>query len=339
MDILKRFKNNKSSNCIDKPTIDQADIKNKKGLFLRLCSGLSKTRASFNFNTKGLLFGKKAIDDNVIENIEEQLISADIGIEATDEIIQFIRNTASKTCLQIKDPLNNLIQSKLKEMITCCEQPLIVNESCKPYLILMVGVNGVGKTTTIGKLAKRFQSEGKSVIIAAGDTFRAAAVEQLKAWGRFNHIPVIGDHHSTDSASVIFDSFATAKKRNIDIVIADTAGRLHTKDNLMNELKKIARVLKKIDDKAPHEIMLILDACNGQNAVSQAQIFNKTLPISGITLTKMDGTAKGGVIFSITKKLKLPIRFIGVGESVNDLYPFQVNNFIAALFDNKKISN
>jgi len=337
MGIFKRLIGNSNSKNIEKsitnPPIAEP-VNAEKGLFSRLRDGLTKTRASLSGSISELLLGKKFIDDDLIETLENQLVSADIGIEATDEIIESIRNKVSQNTLQTLDELHNLIQSKLKEIISPCEQPLIIDNNCKPYVILMVGINGAGKTTTIGKLAKRFQSEGKSIILAAGDTFRAAAVEQLQTWGQRNQIPVIAQHNGADSASVIFDAFAAAKARNIDLVIADTAGRLHTKENLMDELKKIARVLKKLDDKAPHEVMLVLDACNGQNAVIQAQTFNKALPISGITLTKMDGTAKGGVLFSIAKKLKLPIRFIGIGEKIDDLRPFQSNDFITALFDN-----
>ena len=310
-------------------------VSEQKGLFSRLRDGLTKTRATLGEGISALFLGKKFIDDDLIDTIEAQLICADIGIEATHEIIESVRHEVSQNTLQTLDALRDLIQSKLKEIISPSAQPLIINESYQPYVILMVGINGAGKTTTIGKLAKRFQSEGKSVILAAGDTFRAAAVEQLQIWGQRNCIPVIAQATGADSASVIFDAIDAAKARNIDIVIADTAGRLHTKDNLMDELKKIARVIKKLDAQAPHEVMLVLDACTGQNAIIQAETFNKTLPISGITLTKMDGTAKGGVLFSIAKRLNMPIRFIGIGEKIDDLRPFQADDFIAALFDSK----
>jgi len=336
--ILKRLIGDSNSKDADEGITNAPEtqlVSNQKGLFSRLRDGLTKTRATLSGSISELFLGKKFIDDDLIDTIETQLISADIGIEATHEIIEAIRNKVSRNALQSLDALHSLIQLKLKEIIAPSEQPLVINESCKPYIILMIGINGAGKTTTIGKLAKRFQSEGKSVILAAGDTFRAAAVEQLQAWGQRNQIPVIAQHGAADSASVIFDAVAAATARNIDIVIADTAGRLHTKDNLMDELKKIARVLKKLDDQAPHEVMLVLDACTGQNAIVQAETFNKTLPISGITLTKMDGTAKGGMLFSIAKKLNLPIRFIGIGEKIDDLRPFQADDFIAALFDSK----
>lgn len=304
----------------------------KRGLFARLKDGLKKTRSKLGSGIGDLLLGKKVIDDDLIDDIEMQLLTADIGVEATQEIMETVRNKVSRNELQTIEALTDLIKEKLKEIITPSEKPLVIDSAHKPYVILMIGINGAGKTTTIGKLAKKFQTEGKSVILAAGDTFRAAAVEQLQVWGERNHIPVIAQHTGADSASVIYDAVQAAKSRNIDIVIADTAGRLHNKDNLMEELKKVARVMKKLDDTAPHEVMLVLDSGTGQNAIMQAEVFNKILSVTGITLTKMDGTAKGGVIFAIAKKLQLPIRFIGIGEKIDDLRPFHADDFIDALF-------
>ncbi|WP_395946181.1 signal recognition particle-docking protein FtsY [Caedibacter taeniospiralis] len=304
----------------------------KRGVFARLKEGLKKTRSKLGAGIGELLLGKKIIDADLIDEIEMQLLTADIGVEATQEIIETVRSKVSRHELQTMEALIELLKQKLKEIITPCQAPLVIDATHKPYVILMVGMNGAGKTTTIGKLAKKFQSEGKSVMLAAGDTFRAAAVEQLQVWGERNHIPVVAQHTGADSASVIFDTIQAAKSRAIDVVIADTAGRLHTKDNLMEELKKVARVMKKLDNSAPHEVMLVLDAGTGQNAITQAEVFNKILAITGITLTKMDGTAKGGVIFAIAKKLALPIRFIGIGEKIDDLRTFNADDFIDALF-------
>lgn len=309
-------------------------ILNKKtsGLFVRLKEGLKKTRGKLGSTFSDLLLGKKVIDHDFIDKIEMQLLTADIGVDVTQEIMETVRNKLSRNELQTMEALTKLLKDKLKEIIKQCEAPLVLDNTHKPYVILMVGVNGAGKTTTIGKLAKKLQSEGKSVTLAAGDTFRAAAVEQLQVWGERNHIPVIAHHTGADSASVIYDTIQAAKSRQIDVVIADTAGRLHNKDNLMEELKKVARVMKKLDSAAPHEVMLVLDSSTGQNSITQAEVFNKTLTVTGITLTKMDGTAKGGVIFAIAKKLALPIRYIGIGEKIDDLHTFNADYFISALF-------
>ena len=315
---------------------DQNILPHKKGLFSRLKASLSKTRTKLGGGLGDLLLGKKIIDDELIDDIEMQLLTADIGVEAATEVMEEVRSKVSRNELQTMDALTDLLKDKLKDIITPSGQPLVINKQHKPFVILMVGINGAGKTTTIGKLAKRFQSEGKSVMLAAGDTFRAAAVEQLQVWGQRNNIPVIAQHTGADSASVIFDSVKAAQSRNIDIVIADTAGRLHNKSNLMDELQKVARVIKKLDPSAPHEVMLILDSGTGQNAIIQAQEFNKAIPITGISLTKMDGTAKGGVIFAIAKQLGLPIRFIGIGEQIDDLRVFDANDFINAIFSNEQ---
>ncbi|WP_035801440.1 signal recognition particle-docking protein FtsY [Dasania marina] len=304
----------------------------KAGLFSRLKAGLKRTSGSLGSGLGNLFLGKKQIDNDLLEELETHLLMADVGIEATQEIINSLTQQVSRKELADGDALYAALQQELKALLQPSESPLVIADSKTPYVILMVGVNGVGKTTTIGKLAKRFQAEGKSVMLAAGDTFRAAAVEQLQVWGDRNNVPVIAQHTGADSASVIFDAVQAAQARNIDVLIADTAGRLHNKDNLMEELRKVVRVMGKLDDSAPHEVMLVLDAGTGQNALSQAKAFQEVVGVSGITLTKLDGTAKGGIIFAISKQLNIPIRFIGVGEQVDDLRPFVAEDFIKALF-------
>ncbi len=306
----------------------------KKGLFNRFKKGLKKTRQKLTGGLGELLLGKKIIDEDLIDDLEMQLLSADIGVEATQKVMDTVRRQVDRQEIQTIESLSDLIKSQLTDIIAPCEQPLNIDTAAhQPYIILVVGVNGVGKTTTIGKLAQKFQNEGKSVMLAAGDTFRAAAVEQLETWGQRNNVDVIAQKHGADSASVIYDAIAAAKARSTDIVLADTAGRLHNKSNLMEELKKIVRVTKKLDDSAPHEVMLVLDAGTGQNALAQAETFQKAVNVSGITLTKMDGTAKGGIIFAIAQQHNIPIRFIGVGETLDDLSSFQAEPFIEALFD------
>lgn len=304
----------------------------KPGLFTRLKQGLKRTGSSFSEGMGTLFLGKKEIDDELLEELETQLLMADVGIEATQDIIANLARQVSRQELADASALYEALQKELTLLLAPSAQPLTIDKQHSPYVILMVGVNGVGKTTTIGKLTKRFQAEGKSVMLAAGDTFRAAAVEQLQVWGERNKVPVVAQHTGADSASVIFDALQAAQSRNIDVLIADTAGRLHNKDNLMEELKKVVRVLGKLDDSAPHEVMLVLDAGTGQNALAQARAFQEVVGVSGITLTKLDGTAKGGIIFAISKQLQLPIRFIGVGEQVDDLRPFAAEEFVAALF-------
>lgn len=301
-----------------------------KGFFSRLKAGLSRTRSHLADSLANLVLGSKEIDDDLLEEIETQLLMADVGVSATRKIIDDLTDKANRK--ELKDPqaLMDRLRQILSEIIEPCSQPLELTH--KPFVILMVGVNGVGKTTTIGKLAKKFQSEGKSVMLAAGDTFRAAAVEQLQVWGERNNIHVTAQHTGADSASVIFDALQAAQARNIDVLIADTAGRLHTKSNLMDELSKVQRVMQKLDPTAPHEVMLVVDAGTGQNALNQAEHFNKAVPLSGITITKLDGTAKGGIIFALADKMKTPIRFIGVGESIDDLREFNGQDFIQALF-------
>ncbi|AZF29180.1 signal recognition particle-docking protein FtsY [Pseudomonas sp. R2-60-08W] len=309
----------------------------KTGFFTRLKQGLSKTSASIGEGMASLFLGKKTIDDELLEDIETRLLTADVGVEATAVIIQSLTQKVARKQLTDADALYKSLQAELAAMLKPVEAPLVITPK-KPFVILVVGVNGAGKTTTIGKLAKKLQSEGKKVMLAAGDTFRAAAVEQLQVWGERNRIPVIAQHTGADSASVIFDAVQAAKARNIDVLIADTAGRLHTKDNLMEELKKVRRVIGKLDADAPHEVLLVLDAGTGQNAISQAKQFNQTVQLTGLALTKLDGTAKGGVIFALAKQFGLPIRYIGVGEGIDDLRTFEAEPFVQALFAERERS-
>lgn len=301
------------------------------GFFSRLVKGLLKTKQNIGAGFRSFFLGKK-IDDDLFDELEEQLLIADIGVPTTNKIIKNLTEHASRKQLQDAELLYQQLKVEMAEILKPVAQPLVIDTTKKPYVILMVGVNGVGKTTTIGKLARKFQNEGKSVMLAAGDTFRAAAVEQLQVWGKRNNIPVVAQSSGSDSASVIFDAMQSAAARNIDILIADTAGRLQNKNNLMDELKKIVRVMRKYDETAPHEIMLTLDAGTGQNAISQAKLFNEAVGLTGITLTKLDGTAKGGVIFAIADQFNLPIRYIGVGEKIEDLREFNAEEFIEALF-------
>ena len=302
----------------------------KEGFFARLKRSLLKTKENLGSGFISLFRGKK-IDDDLFEELEEQLLIADVGVETTRKIITNLTEGASRKQLRDAEALYGLLKDEMGEILAKVDEPLNV-EGKTPFVILMVGVNGVGKTTTIGKLARQFEQQGKSVMLAAGDTFRAAAVEQLQVWGQRNNIPVIAQHTGADSASVIFDAIQAAKARNIDVLIADTAGRLQNKSHLMEELKKIVRVMKKLDEDAPHEVMLTIDASTGQNAVSQAKLFHEAVGLTGITLTKLDGTAKGGVIFSVADQFGIPIRYIGVGERIEDLRPFKADDFIEALF-------
>ncbi|PBQ15810.1 signal recognition particle-docking protein FtsY [Pseudomonas congelans] len=310
----------------------------KVGFFARLKQGLSKTSASIGEGMASLFLGKKAIDDDLLEEIETRLLTADVGVEATSVIIKSLTQKVARKQLTDAQALYTSLQGELAAMLKPVEQPLVIKSEHKPFVILVVGVNGAGKTTTIGKLAKKLQLEGKKVMLAAGDTFRAAAVEQLQVWGERNHIPVIAQHTGADSASVIFDAVQAAKARGIDVLIADTAGRLHTKDNLMEELKKVRRVIGKLDADAPHEVLLVLDAGTGQNAINQAKQFNQTVTLTGLALTKLDGTAKGGVIFALAKQFGLPIRYIGVGEGIDDLRTFEAEPFVQALFAERERS-
>ncbi len=302
----------------------------KEGFFARLKRSLLKTKQNLGSGFISLFRGKK-IDDDLFEELEEQLLIADVGVETTRKIITNLTEGASRKQLRDAEALYGLLKEEMGEILAKVDEPLNV-EGKTPFVILMVGVNGVGKTTTIGKLARQFEQQGKSVMLAAGDTFRAAAVEQLQVWGQRNNIPVIAQHTGADSASVIFDAIQAAKARHVDVLIADTAGRLQNKSHLMEELKKIVRVMKKLDVDAPHEVMLTIDASTGQNAISQAKLFHEAVGLTGITLTKLDGTAKGGVIFSVADQFGIPIRYIGVGERIEDLRPFNAGDFIEALF-------
>ncbi|WP_438864587.1 signal recognition particle-docking protein FtsY [Neptunicella sp.] len=301
------------------------------GFFSKLKQSLSKTRINIGTGFISLFTGKK-IDDELFEELETQLLLADLGMDTTQKIIRQLTEKAKLAQLKDAEALYTLLKQQMAELLKPVSQPLDFSQTDGPFVILMVGVNGVGKTTTIGKLAKQYQQQGKKVMLAAGDTFRAAAVEQLQVWGERNNIPVIAQQTGSDSASVLFDALQAAQARKVDILIADTAGRLQNKDHLMEELKKVVRVMKKINPDAPHEVMLTLDAGTGQNAISQAKLFSEAVGLTGITLTKLDGTAKGGVIFAIADQFSIPIRYIGVGEGIDDLRPFEGSQFIDALF-------
>jgi len=319
------FRKNNTSAPADKPE--------KTGLFRRLRDGLSRTRHSLTESVVDLVLGSKAIDANLLEEIETTLLVADMGVEATREIIDRLTEQVALNQFADAEALMSALRKHMQAILAPSSQPLLIPEDRRPFVILMVGINGAGKTTTIGKLAHRFQQQGLKVMLAAGDTFRAAAVEQLQTWGERNGVPVIAQRQGADSASVIFDALQSAQARAVDVLIADTAGRLHTQSNLMEELKKIKRVMAKLDPVAPHEIMLVVDAGTGQNAISQAQEFNQAVGLTGITLTKLDGTAKGGIIFAVAKKLNIPIRFVGVGEGLENLREFDAKEFVDALFE------
>ncbi len=308
----------------------------KPGLFGRLKAGLSKTRSGLSDGIANLVAGRRQIDDELLEDLETQLLTADVGVEATQGIIQDLTQRVARKQLGDADALMAALREDMGAMLQPVDAPLTIPASDKPFVLLMVGINGAGKTTTIGKIARRLQDEGRSVMLAAGDTFRAAAVEQLQTWGERNQVPVVAQQQGADSASVIFDALQAARARHTDVLIADTAGRLHTQSNLMEELKKIKRVLGKLDATAPHEVMLVVDAGTGQNALNQAREFNQAVGLTGITLTKLDGTAKGGIIFAIARQLGIPIRFIGVGEAIEDLRPFNAMDFVDALFDDSR---
>ena len=316
----------KSSRNTAQPATEKAP-----GLLTSLRQRLSKTRESLTSGLGTLLLGRKTIDANLLEQLEDQLLMADVGIQATQAITTRLTERLERKQLKDDETLFNALRQTMEEILQPFEQALQPVSDNLPFVILMVGVNGAGKTTTVGKLAQQFKAQDKRVMLAAGDTFRAAAVEQLQTWGERLDIPVIKQAQGSDSASVIFDALQSAKARNIDILIADTAGRLHTQNNLMDELEKIKRVMGKLDAAAPHETLLVLDANTGQNALSQAKNFKDTVGVSGVIITKLDGTAKGGMIFSVAEQLKLPIRYIGVGESVEDLRPFNSHEFVNAL--------
>lgn len=309
------------------------EVPAKTSLFQKLKQSLSKTRNSLTEGLANLFLGRKTIDAELLEELETLLLVADVGVEATQKIIDSLTLQISRKTLKDPQAVYQALQQALLDILKPCEKPLNLQPSQKPFVLLMVGVNGAGKTTTIGKLAQKFKQNKQSVMLAAGDTFRAAAIEQLQVWGERNQVPVVAQHTGADSASVIYDAVQSATARNIDVLIADTAGRLHTRENLMEELKKILRVTQKIIPDAPHEVMLVLDASTGQNALQQARVFHSLLNLTGIVITKLDGTAKGGIIFAIANELKLPIRFIGVGESIDDLRPFEAQAFVEALFE------
>lgn len=296
----------------------------------RLKAGLARTRQQLTGGLSNLLLGKKTIDAELLEELETQLIRADVGVATTQQLLDTLKDKTERKELSNPEALFQSLKQLMQDLLTPYSQALELK--AKPSVILMVGVNGAGKTTSIAKIAHYYQEQGQKVMLAAGDTFRAAAVEQLQHWGEINQVPVIAQHSGADSASVIFDAMQAATARNYDLLLADTAGRLHTQDHLMRELEKIKRVLAKINPEAPHETMLIIDASMGQNALNQAKQFHQAIGLSSITLTKLDGTAKGGIVFAICNELKLPIRFIGVGEQVDDLKPFQAQEFVDALF-------
>ena len=297
---------------------------------------LTKTRARFRDGLLNFFLGNKPIDENLLEELEDQLIMADVGFDATQEVISTLSKSIARQSVSDAAALNHQLRELLSNILKPCEVPLEIPDTVRPYVILVVGVNGAGKTTTIGKLAKRLKDQNCHVMLAAGDTFRAAAIEQLQSWGARNQIPVVAQHSGADSAAVLYDAFESAKAKNMDVLIADTAGRLHTQSGLMDELKKVKRILGKLDPEAPHEILMVLDGGTGQNALNQAIQFNDALGLTGLAITKLDGTAKGGIIFSIAKKLGLPIRFIGVGEKLEDLRTFDVIEFVDALFSSPK---
>lgn len=300
--------------------------------FSRMKDGLAKSRKQLGEGLMGVLVGAKEIDDELLEQIEDSLLLADVGVPATRRIVDNLTAATERGDLTNDIALKKALKQELHAILAPKAIPLEIGNH-KPYVILMVGVNGVGKTTTIGKLAKRFMGQGKSVMLAAGDTFRAAATEQLQAWGEKNGVPVVAQGHGADSASVLFDAITSAKAKGIDVLICDTAGRLQNKTHLMGELQKVVRVMQKAESSAPHEAMIVLDAGTGQNAVSQVELFAEIVPLTGITLTKLDGTAKGGVIFNLAERVNIPIRFIGVGEGVDDLQPFVPQEFVDALLD------
>lgn len=308
-----------------------AETPTRVGRFQRLREKLSRTRHGLTDGLARLALGRSTIDPELLEEIETQLLLADLGVEATQQIIDDLRGRVSRRVLRDPQALMGALRDDMRSILGACSAPLEIPDSIRPFIVLVVGVNGSGKTTTIGKLARRLKEQGASVMLAAGDTFRAAAVEQLEAWGHRHDVPVVSQHTGADSASVIYDAVAAARARGVDVLIADTAGRLHTKTNLMEELRKVKRVVQKLDDSGPHEVMLVLDATTGQNALVQALQFHKAVGLTGITITKLDGTAKGGIIFAIAKRLGVPIRFIGVGEAPEDLQPFDATEFVDAL--------
>lgn len=315
--------------------IPEEEIDSSKiSVYSRFKRGLSKTRRQLGDGVGRLLLGKKTLDADLLLQLETLLLSADMGMATTQKVLSHLSEELARKQLSDGDAVFAALRERLQSMLAVHSQPLQTEVAARPYVILTVGINGAGKTTTIGKLARHFQQQGKKVMLAAGDTFRAAAVEQLQIWGERNQIPVIAQQTGADSASVLYDALQAARARGIDILIADTAGRLHTQGHLMEELKKIKRVIQKLDPQAPHETMLVLDAGTGQNALNQAQEFHKAIGLTGITMTKLDGTAKGGILFAIAEELGLPFRYLGIGEGIEDLRPFDAEQFVGALFNN-----
>lgn len=301
---------------------------------VRLKDGLRRTRQKFSDNMSNLFLGKKAIDDALLEELEALLLGADVGVDTTQKILDQLVDKVKRKQLSDSEALFKALKETLEDMLAPCEKLLTLNTTTPtPFILLMVGVNGAGKTTGIAKLAHYFQKDKNKVMLAAGDTFRAAAIEQLQVWGGRNDAAVIAQQNGADSASVIFDAMQAAKAKNANLLIADTAGRLHTQEHLMAELQKIKRVIKKQDETAPHEVMLVIDAGMGQNALRQAEQFNEAIGLTGIMITKLDGTARGGIVFAIAEKMKLPIRFIGIGEEIDDLMPFRAKEYVDALFE------
>lgn len=340
-DFLKRKKTIDDNTSTDKasetsisPEIETTTANSKTGFFNRLKNGLAKTRHGLTTGLSNLFLGKKQLDRQLLDDIEMALLTADVGVETTQHLINTLTKKLARDELKDATAAFNCLQSEMKQILTPCNQPLVIDSAKKPYVILVIGINGSGKTTTIGKLANYFKQSGKSVMLAAGDTFRAAATEQLQVWGERNQIPVIAQQPGADTAAVIYDAIAAATARGTDILIADTAGRLHTQTNLIAELQKVKRVIAKLDPTAPHETLIVLDATLGQNALTQVKQFNQAMGVTGIALTKLDGTAKGGIIFAIAKETSIPIRFVGVGEGIDDLRPFEAEDFVEALFAN-----
>lgn len=317
----------------EEPVRTEGPEPKKKSLLSRLSDRLVKTKESFTYQLDALFLGKKEIDTGLLEDLEEILITADLGVKTTEDLLEFTRKKVKRNELSDPSALKELLKEKIKSFISAADQDAtLVMPKKGPFVIMVIGVNGVGKTTTIGKIANKFTKSGQSVMLVAGDTFRAAAVSQLKIWGERNKVPVIAHQEGADPSSVIFDALASAQAKGIDVVLVDTAGRMHTKDNLMEELRKIKRVMHKKLPGAPHEVLLVIDATTGQNGISQARLFDDTVKVTGLALTKLDGTSKGGIVANICRELKIPIRFIGIGEQMDDLRDFNSDEFVEALF-------
>lgn len=319
-----------------KPHTSRKTTKLKQpGFLTRMRASLNKGESWLTYDLRNLLPGE-TVDQDALDELETQLLLSDVGVDATGQVMSRLQTMFDGGQLRTGKDLGKALREHLGNILAPCEEPLEIPADTQPYVILMVGVNGVGKTTTIGKLAKKLQNSGLSVMLAAGDTFRAAAVEQLQSWGERNKVPVVSQGSGADPASVVFDAFTRAKARGTDVLIADTAGRLHTQDHLMDELKKVKRVLGKQDETSPHEVMLVVDATTGGNALQQAVAFNDAVGLTGITVTKLDGSASGGIVFAIAQKLGLPLRFIGVGETVDDLGVFESAHFMDAMFSREQ---